>query len=93
MFDIEKEIRKIGDHMMTFDEFKSILKKDLDYSLSGFPKEEVQDYWENEVSKIDDIRGKYEKSVERYKVTKLQPPNLAFLGALSQLGNVLWLSF
>ena len=94
-FDLDAEIMRIEKtgRMMTFGEYREILKKSLINSLNGFPQEEVVEFFENEAPTIENIRGKYLADVERYKTTKMMPRNAVFYGSLSQLGSVLALCF
>ena len=94
-FDLDAEIMRIEKtgRMMTFGEYREILKKSLLKSLDGFPRDQILAFYENEAPKIENIRGKYDADAERYKTTKLSPKNAVFYGSLSQLGNVLALCF
>ena len=95
-FSLEHEVKRIKGHMMTFEEFESILKRSLKNSLRGFPRDEISEYIRNEVPQIENLQEKYNEGVKRYQSRAeddVRPYNMGFFGPLAQLENVLTLCF
>lgn len=95
-FSLEDEIKKIKGRMMTFEEFKDILKKCLYDSLEGFPSGEVDAYLKSKVLNDKEVRERYDAGVKDYQMSKSAGnnfDNMTFYSEISRLDNLFSLCF